>query len=289
MTLIVNAGRRYYSDSKVMTDGHFYYSLDKINGFRRPFEIICKKRKIKDTVYGYSYTGAKDQVVAFLKVLRDEGSVEMVELMYGIVDKCKMINDANHFEVILIGEKKDYSFNVGLNSEFVREYPRTKDGVINWTMGSGASFLRGLNDKYEALDPVRGMQATYTLDGGCGGMTDVWEMFEKPFPHFRRIGIHNRINIDNSEHFADIVTKSNMSLPIPMDLIVNPEIEVKRPKKQLSKVSLMRKLERRAAKLVKMRIIENENNKKGVNHGEQEHSGTAARQRSGRSRGKKAS
>jgi hypothetical protein len=205
MTTIFWHKDRVYADSRIIKGGEAFDSLTKINALDKPFTMASKKHpKFNDVILGWTSSGAIKAASAFIRHML-AGSMtnrfDLTLLIYEAVEFLDLINDHNHFEVILIGVQANYSFNFVGQQFFSKVY----DHAETWAMGTGAELI--LSQLTEKVDPVRAMYITLYRDECSGGLIDVWQLSKgRGKPKFQRIGIGEILS-------DDIVTKRVLAKP----------------------------------------------------------------------------
>lgn len=217
MTTIFWSKNRIYADSSILKGEEGFQSLTKIKKFPQPVPFVSYKFDVDDVVHGWFCTGAIEPAKELATAISQFGCVDIHFACYDMADGLKMLNFENHFELILIGEKFNYSIIPGDKERpAVTKYDH-KDGFV---VGSGSPHLRRIlaNKKQGRTDPIRLMYSIYCMDKTSGGLIDVWELkhHREGGATFQRIGICQGLEGRNP---AELV--ADLSKPYPFDWKLN--------------------------------------------------------------------
>lgn len=157
-----------YCDSQLVKGTESFSVNDKVKLLATPKRISgvvkigsakgVKRQKINDRIHGYLITGSNPHGERLVHLLFEEyaGDMALIGLNCKLASMMELYNDENYFEVILIGEKNNYSID-----------PERKDAVLHifdpsesWGAGIGLQTAKVLiKTTGETFDPIRVMYA----------------------------------------------------------------------------------------------------------------------------------
>lgn len=239
MTTIFWDKKRIYADSNIVDGSDKFASLTKVRKLNKPIPFKSTKLKIDDVVYGYVVTGTILPADNLVKMVAKFGEVDSLMMLYQMVGNLGLSNFENHFEVIFIGAKANYS--VTMPDEDERTEPLKIYGhKENFVLGSGTVALKKLVAQTPNPNPIRLMYGIYAKDPASSGMIDIWELrTKKGVTSFERIGICRGLEERNALELTQ-----DMYAPYPFDWVLNPRAIPLPPAKVATNTKLKRSSER---------------------------------------------
>lgn len=218
MTTIFWHKNKIFADSSIVKGEEGFQSLTKIKKFKEPVPFTSRMFDVDDVVHGWFCTGAIEAAKKLALAIGHFGCVDIHFACYDMAGGLNLFNFENHFELILIGEKSNYSI---IPSESERPMLTKYDHKDGFVVGSGTPHLRRIlaNKPIGRIDPIRLMYSIYCMDKSSGGLIDVWELkhHKEGGATFQRIGICDGLGDRNP---TDLV--SDLTKPYPYDWKLNP-------------------------------------------------------------------
>jgi len=232
MTCIFICHNRIYTDSIHRKDGEDFQSTTKVKRLKKPLPVTWKPipnvavnpernpEEFTDTIHGYAVTGANKPADMFVRrlVLFSAEEKDPFNTLNYLYDSYRMasfgglINQENHFTIILIGQKADYAFMLDFDDVFLQVHERDNPAVY----GSGGEYA--LKEWMRTTDPIRSMYSAYWLDEHSGGLTDIWRLPTDEYPVLERVGFCN----DHSPKELMALLSLPETNPLPVEFIQSP-------------------------------------------------------------------
>ena len=200
MTAVLWKDNALYTDSFMEKDGEWLQVHDKAVVINKPCRLHSlgivehkdgRPGKLNDWIVGFSYTGASGPANAVMKMLialterhfepplyrkvkAAGGTYDALIENYNIVASAEMLNEDNHFVILMIGLKNNYVASFTTDAGFV--VLRADKNAVQ-ALGSGETAIRGLiaRSKNTAV-PIRLMWHAMHVEASCGGYVHRYEI-----------------------------------------------------------------------------------------------------------------
>jgi hypothetical protein len=203
-----------YADTRMVKGDEVFSSMTKIHGLKKPIDFISEKREITDRIFGWYCSGAVICGQALFEYLENGSpNVDLALQALIMAERFNLANYDNFFELILIGEKANYSVGWQPGGHRLEVYEHDRPFVL----GSGKNILLDLLETTPDIHPLRAMYATFYRDRMSGGMVEVWHLepkSEHSDTRFYRLGIGEE---RTDEEIAPLLL--DLTAPMPLDFI----------------------------------------------------------------------
>lgn len=236
MTTVLLCNKRIYTDSRNYQGTDEYHALNKVTVLADPVGLVSEDHDVDDFVVGYVHAGANHCAAGFLKMMLymnkarpfQQLDIDLALMFYDNAARAGLHVDDTRFEIILLGNKANYSFHFEPKTPIFRIFPH--DGIV----GMGTGGKHAMQAVHEGYDPVRAMYHALYRDRFSGGMIDVWEL--TPDGYACGIPSLTRIGIAKPHKGAELgMVLSDPNAYYPLDMVINTDREFQSSMRRLDR------------------------------------------------------